>query len=343
MKLASIFWFLFTSFIVIGQSYYFPNGKVSWIESYWQDNPDLLGFERTEGSNAYVLDRDTIIEGKLYRNLSFWKVNYHYYKFSFVIDTNYVNEKIADAGAMRATADGKIYYRHYGNLDLRSIIFANYSEHDTLPINTDVLFYDFNLIKGDTVYNPFNHNYYGVVDSVGSIEIAGRNRKVFWIACESIGNEVWIEGIGSLRGFFSPCVLTMAEYGGGFLSCYEEKGNGTIGIDGYIRNLPIILYQPNESCQSFLTAIKTVQYNNPEIKLYPIPATNWLRIEYDHNIKINSLQVANYLGQIIKAPVTSYSDGLLQLNVEHLPVGNYVIMLNTDQQILTTKFVKLGN
>ena len=287
-----------------------------------------------------MLDRDTIIDGKLYRNLSFWKVSYYYRKFGFVIDTTYQDVKIADAGAVRTTADGKIYYRSYGNFDLRSVIFADYSEQDTLPINKDVLFYDFSVTIEDTVYNPVNNYRYGVVDSISFLEIAGQNRKVLWIACESYGNELWIEGIGSLKGFFSSCVLTEAEYGGGYLSCYEEKGMGTITISGLIRDRPFFIYQKNNSYQNFLTNITSVHYNPPDIKLYHVPTTDWLRVEYPTDLKINLIQVVNFLGQQVNVPFQDDRNGLLQININPLPTGTYVLLLQSDRQILTGKFVK---
>ena len=94
------------------------------------------------------------------------------------------------------------------------------------------------------------------------------------------------------------------------------------------------------SCQSFLVAVKSVHYNSPDLKLYPVPTTDWLRVEYPTDLKINLIQVVNFLGQQVNVPFRDDRNGLLQININPLPTGTYVLLLQSDRQILTGKFVK---
>jgi hypothetical protein len=104
---------LFTPIAISAQGFYFPEGKTTWIETGWWQNPDLVGFNFGGASNACQMDRDTLIGGKIYRNISLWRVDSQYTYLGDHFDTTYLNEKIADAGAVRSDSTGRIYYYHY--------------------------------------------------------------------------------------------------------------------------------------------------------------------------------------------------------------------------------------
>ena len=50
--------------------------------------------------------------------------------------------------------------------------------------------------------------------------------------------------------------------------------------------------------------------------------------------------MVNFLGQQVNVPFRDDRNGLLQININPLPTGTYVLLLQSDRQILTGKFVK---
>ena len=205
MKIALLFIFLFTPIITFGQTYYFPKGKVTWIEkkttyrSTTEVPPEYIRI-------AYVFDKDTVINEELYRNVSVWKVDSTGFKLGVgYYEVTFKDEKIGDIGAVHNTEDGKIYYRSYGNLAEKYLLLIGNYDY-TFPAQTDVLLYDFSLNTGDTISNPVSNPNKVVIDSVQFIPLGGSTRKLMYVHC--LGSQIynyplsgkWVEGIGSLNG-----------------------------------------------------------------------------------------------------------------------------------------------
>ncbi|MCD6201098.1 MAG: T9SS type A sorting domain-containing protein [Bacteroidales bacterium] len=118
----------------------------------------------------------------------------HYRKILFSKDSMATWEV---TGFARETREGKVYFR---------------KKYSNDSISNEGLTYDFSLLPGDTMYlyNPFLYNYRDtcILTRLDTVEMFDSVRKVFHmrsISCRPengicYGEEVWIEGIGSLTG-----------------------------------------------------------------------------------------------------------------------------------------------
>jgi len=77
------------------------------------------------------------------------------------------------------------------------------------------------------------------------------------------------------------------------------------------------------------------QLASSELKLYPNPANDLLNIESE--LIINSIQVFDFFGR--KVAELKYNN-INQIDVSKLQAGNYILELNTDKGIFSSKFVK---
>lgn len=330
---------LFTPIAISAQGFYFPEGKTTWIETGWWQNPDLVGFNFGGASNACQMDRDTLIGGKIYRNISLWRVDSQYTYLGDHFDTTYLNEKIADAGAVRSDSTGRIYYYHYGGIDLRSVFtWHSYPGADTLPSQTDLLFYNFSLMPGDTFVHPFYSSYKGIVDSLGWLNIAGSNRKFLRFQQPGVPGvlyDTWIEGMGSLKGFFSPCAETVAEYAGGRLSCFQEYNVWGMQVDylwPFLNN-----YGPDIACPSFTVGIK--EPATFRLKAFPNPVSHWVNFEFAGE-NPHQVDVFDVAGRIQSVPAT-IEYGVLKLDAATLAHGIYFARFQTSGKTYCSRFFKL--
>nr|WP_317631292.1 T9SS type A sorting domain-containing protein [uncultured Flavobacterium sp.] len=91
----------------------------------------------------------------------------------------------------------------------------------------------------------------------------------------------------------------------------------------------ISLYSP-------VSYLSTPSFQDTKTKIYPNPTTNVVTISNPENIK--NVNVYTMLGQ--KIPTKSLNNG--QLNISHLPAGNYIISLEfTNHKIEHHKIIKL--
>tara|TARA_B110000259_G_scaffold184660_1_gene232152 strand:+ start:437 stop:1186 length:750 start_codon:yes stop_codon:yes gene_type:complete len=150
-------------------------------------------------TDIYFLDGDTIYNGYNYSILN----GYHFISKTFWLRENIQNQNI----------------------------YMSFLQNN---IRKEVLLYDFDLQKGDSIniFNPIspfitNPGYY-VVDSLVWLQLQdGLYYEVFYLSSLSLNiNEsaVWIEGIGSLSLINAPGGTPNVN-GAGKLSCYFNSGN----------------------------------------------------------------------------------------------------------------------
>ena len=150
-------------------------------------------------TDIYFIDDDTIYNGYNYSILN----GYHFISKTFWLRENIQNQKI----------------------------YMSFLQNN---IRKEVLLYDFNLQKGDSInisnpMSPFitNPGYY-VVDSLVWLQLQdGLYYEVFYLSSLSLNiNEsaIWIEGIGSLSLINAPGGTPNVN-GAGKLSCYFNSGN----------------------------------------------------------------------------------------------------------------------
>ncbi len=102
---------------------------------------------------------------------------------------------------------------------------------------------------------------------------------------------------------------------------YTYSGNGTTDV-----GLP------------FWQAPTTVKENEASnaIKVYPNPTTNLITIDVS-DIKVSTIKVVSIIGKTVLARNTVSSQNKITLDLSSLPVGNYTIILNTSEGMISKK------
>ncbi len=85
-----------------------------------------------------------------------------------------------------------------------------------------------------------------------------------------------------------------------------------------------------------VNSLSTDKFAATPLSIYPNPANNFVNVKAYHDIQ--EVTIYNLMGQTVLSQKVSGSE--FQLNVNNLPVGNYVIKCNGENIQHTTKFTK---
>ncbi|MBN2635081.1 MAG: T9SS type A sorting domain-containing protein [Prolixibacteraceae bacterium] len=236
---------LFCKMGLNAQEYHpFPTQNTVWTEYYYPGGGDFNSFH-----NYALKDKDTIILGKHYQKL------YHSY------DTIFTEDKVC--GALREE-DKRIYYYSIDSL-------INLST--PIPIDTEIILYDFNLQVGDTITaDQYRLRAEAlVVTKIDSILIGTEFKKRYYFGWDGdiITFEEWIEGIGCRRGLLSDIGYWPTNDWNSWLICFIKDGE--------------VLYHENGFVDCYHTNPNVVQLlkNEAKIKVYPNPGYSTMQIEFD--------------------------------------------------------------
>jgi hypothetical protein len=223
----------------------FPTKNTVWAENYYPgDAPNFKPY------HYFALKgNDTIING------------YHYEKLYFSYDTVFTENKLC--GALREE-NKRIYYYSIDSLNC---------SHMPIPLDTEIVLFDFNLQLGDTITSEkFRVGYPGyiVVNAIDSMFIDQKYRKVFSFGYDNqtITDAKWIEGIGCIRGLFAD-VGVVGWWTNRLICCIID--NNVIYHHGY----------ENEGCYYLYSDNLQLLNNSLKFKIIPNPVDLSARIEFE--------------------------------------------------------------
>ena len=290
---------LFLKVIVVTAQEYeyvpFPDSSnVLWSEMYWKSisEPPPSWVYR----NFKFFDEDTIING----------IKYH--KLFISNNIEITRENAVCLAMIREDSTKKVWMRN------NTVgIWPSTNE------NGEYLLYDFNLKEGDTIDKEEDHLFCQsdkiILDSIRYITISNKLRKIYYF---NYRWEIWIEGIGKIKGvvFRSGDLLTNGMDND--LICFHQ--NDTLL---YYNSGPYGIY---DDCVPSFVLNDVPVLSNKSIKVYPNPATEGIicfeNLEYDvlelfdsNGNKVESYDIA---GQ------ENYS-----IDVSRLTKGVYVYRLNS--------------
>ncbi|MCF8459808.1 MAG: T9SS type A sorting domain-containing protein [Flavobacteriales bacterium] len=176
--------------------------------------------------------------------------------------------------------------------------------------NTEKVVADFNQVVGDTIPNSLS-----IIDSIDVVNINGRECRRQLFERET---QCWfIEGVGSNKGTFLHDIF------GGLQNldmCYRE-----FGVPAYVENVDM------EIC-----SITDVEYfgEKQSIAISPNPSSGIYRMETSQT---SSYRVYDLFGRII---TQGQLNGTLQLDLTSQPNGIYLISVENENGISTSKLVK---
>jgi hypothetical protein len=238
---------LFSTVGLNAQEYHpFPTKNSVWAENYFPGD----GYPYCSFYYFALKNNDTIIN------------EHQYHKLYFSCDTNFTEDKFC--GALREE-NKRIYYYSIDSLNC---------SYMPVPLDTEIVLYDFNLKLGDTITSgKFRVGYPGyiIVNAIDSTLIDQEYRKVFSFGYNGgiISDAKWIEGIGCVRGLFAD-VGYVGWWTKRLICCIID--NNVIYHHGY----------ENEDCYYYLHS-ENLQLldNNLKIKIIPNPAGSSTRIEFE--------------------------------------------------------------
>ena len=195
------------------------------------------------------------------------------------------------------------------------------------PDSADKLLYDFNIGLNDTVTLPYIPAYFGSlkVEAIDSVNIYGHERKRFhlsWVQ-DTMVVDIWVEGIGSMRGVLTTLNLGIPNSQDDVLLCFTE--NDTLKYINPVYN----------TCYYSGVGIHGYNTNLFATEIFPNPATSNITIEISQN---SAIEILNIEGQLIKA--IAARDNKISIDVSALPCGVYFVKIKTEKGVAVKKFVK---
>lgn len=161
-------------------------------------------------------------------------------------------------------------------------------------LNAEILMYDFTLEIGDTMILPlFDYCYDGggtgqipiTVVAVTTQNIAGQDRKVIEFDLSSMfGTEIWVEGIGSIRGF-DPYGEDVDFVEGTNLVCFTITDN-------------TYFFNGADSCDN--TTLEVSENSSEKIVLYPNPVTASSILQLPEALGVNHIKIFDVNGKLVR-------------------------------------------
>ncbi len=280
----------------------FPTESAHWNCLFWhQWEPDYYYLTNYQ----YLQQGDTLLKGTNYKKIYLKQVD--------------LQEQAIYIGGLREDSEKQIFFFP------ASTTISTPGPHSFPNDTTEHLLYTFNNLSIGMVL-PINSEQVTIkVMGIDSVFMGNEFRKRYEIQDSVMfGPEFWIEGIGSTKDLLSPFTYEFEwQY---FTLCYGD-------INTYYINSP----NGNDSCHySTYTGIEEYEHN--KIKVFPNPASDFLRIETPFvgmtiNANIYSIQGQLLLRQEFVAQQT-------ELDISRLNSGIYYLQIITGNDKIMTRFIK---
>ncbi|MEQ8324077.1 MAG: T9SS type A sorting domain-containing protein [Vicingaceae bacterium] len=255
--------------------------------------------------NQYYFQGDTNLLGKDYKKL-----------YSTGVDSP-LNASFGRLEAlMREDSLGRVY-AVYANPNY----FWGCHQADSIE---EFLYFDFGMSPGDTIYVPDSRqvidSLYYTLDHIDTMLISGLPRRV-WNMKRALpfGDDVWIEGIGSIYGlYFTYCEQFEIAWN---LTCYFDNQ---------------VLYRTDtsRSCK-YLLIKETV---NRAFTIYPNPTSGVFNIDLSDYHGELTIEVYNSFGQRLFEKM-QFSSYFLEIDLDE-PPGIYFVTLTNNGVKETIKVMK---
>lgn len=301
----------------IEMGYNYPDIKIDYKYRYFKNNPSIGAFE----SLGILADFSGSINDT-------W-----YYK----IDVGYIKYKLEEKTIIdkKEVCDFSIYLNVGDVISTTNFIMQTSNKtsiitDDNTSWFTKDFIYDFNLLKGDTIFNSdVEYNQFFIIDSVRYEFIGDKLRKIQYLTSydenandlSTNNHHIFIEGIYSLQSNITP----LGKYDLSYLRCYIYRDSSG--------NEQIVKFR-DESCDSVKLSILKSEKKPPE--LYPSLAKDQININLN-DYKVNEIEISDVSGRIIQ---TIKINNLSSFNVyfDQLQPGIYFVNFKSKEIIKPEKF-----
>jgi hypothetical protein len=237
-------------FILKAREYHpFPTKNTVWAEFFYPGGghyPNMYHY-------FSLKDNDTIIKDN------------HYQKLYFSYDTIFTEDKLC--GGLREENKRVYYY----SIDTLTCL------NRPMPVDSEVILYDFNLKLGDTITGPkFRVRNPGklILNKIDSMFIDNEYRDVYtfgYPAGDIIKEAQWVEGIGCLRGLMADIGYIFNNDMKSDLICFIQDQNV----------LYHFYYYYNDQCYNKNPDAVQLIRSSSKIKIIPNPVCSSARIEFE--------------------------------------------------------------
>lgn len=270
----------------------FPSDSAVWFQS-----GIFVNNNTPENYNTfYKLKGDTTINTIAYKKI------YKGYKQWPASSFPPLNYTVSYIGAIRQdVANKKVYYKP--------------------AANSEVTFFDFNLMVGDTIKQIFDENATNIIGSlvgetvkkIDSLLVGSTYRKVFvFDTINPITVGSLIEGVGFTTGLFTH--LSLALSGTNVLECYSVKNT--------------TLYSAGSVSQCDLSLSVLSQMTNDElISVYPNPSNGVFNISFINQSKY--YEITNALGELISS--SNINSNKIEIDLREYDNGIYFLKVITEK------------
>ena len=88
-----------------------------------------------------------------------------------------------------------------------------------------------------------------------------------------------------------------------------------------------------------LPKLNTIEYISEKFNVYPNPATNIVNITNSENLSVKQVEIYDTTGKLINTHNFN-NEAEIQLNIETLTSGTYLLHLHTDEGTAVKKLIK---
>lgn len=274
----------------------------------------------------------------------FWTQNYDTL-FTGYVKTVVTGDSVIDAMAVKVLRQEVVSLQN--RMVWKSEIYL-YNEgnkvyfHTIHPFEENIfsILYDFDALPGDTLlvmepHGGINGDLYPVViDSVYTVEIQGREFKAM---DQRLDDYLWhftgqtIEYIGFIDHLLPKNYFTVdLAYDYGSLRCFSS-GDFSWHVNPQV---------PCDTMYNWIYVNTENHHSHEVIKLFPNPASSGLFIEFS-NLSASSIkiEIIDMKGAVIKKDLLE-PELLINVNINHLEPGPYIIRLFVEDKWITKKFIK---
>ncbi len=306
-----------------GQATYhpFPHSNAVW---------NVLEFYYTDYAHSDSMQKNTFHFGIFGDTI----IGTHYY------DKIFYNNGLTDS-TIHISSPNTIYFGGLRQDELSKKIFFLFKD----SIN-EKLIYDFNMNIGDTVtIQSYWGNHVLRCMDIDTILIGNqyRNRYFMWSSFTMVG-DVWIEGIGSVKGFLFSYNYNILANPRNELLCFTSNDTLLYHMDGSITEYPISNISLYTGCYyqgNYITS--TNCYNESISKVILVMPNPIINLSILRDINGNSLagsclDIYNIYGGLVKE-IRIIEGNVLQLNRVEFHSGLYLYKITNFNNTYTGKFI----
>ncbi len=287
-KLILFLFILIHYYTVVGQASYELLDTTNIWSSY-----ETKPFYSNNNTISYV--KDTTISGDIYRKFN---IDILYYNNTHSVASTYLREHNNYITRFRQNSNGSIIDTLY-NFNAKVNDFIGFTNNDTPPFHDSVFVMQIDSVLIDSTY-----------------------RKRWINGLNGTTTSIWVDGIGSLNGFFySIFKSSTSAHNSSTLLCFSNQAK-TVYMDSFYNTCFVS------------TGIENKSQTKNTVTITPNPITDNGIIKYNNPNNLHlTIRIYNILGQVVlQEPLNANNE--IKLSNDMLPAGQYIYQLFTAKSII---------